>query len=253
MFYKTLDEFKNDNGYEINGTWYPRVTSIISIKAKPALLYYYAGHKSYKHAQDAMNRSAQEGTDVHKAVEAIMDGKRPAIPDHIAPAVAAYTEFAQTHTIHPLKIETQIVSNKHGYAGTIDVLAEVDGKLGVLDIKTSQSIYRDYGIQTAAYVEALREDASMPELTRWILRLDQYQLCMNGCGARQRTKGGNTKIKNANGRDYYRSRDCVHMWGPIVGDAEIKELDNLKHDTKAFLAAKQLWEWEHNDWLSQLV
>jgi len=253
MFYRSLKEFKKDNGYDIEDIWYPRVTSIVSIKNKPALYRYYGEHKSFAHATAAMNRSAEEGTLVHEVAEAIFRGESPTIPDSVRPVIEEFMSFNEQARIVPQQIETQVISKKHGYAGTLDVLAEVDGKLGVLDIKTSQAIYRDYGIQTAAYAEALREDKSIPELTRWILRLDQVQLCLNGCGARLRTKGGNVKVKNGKGRDYYKSRDCAHVWGPVAGEIELRELDNLEHDTKAFLAAKQLWEWEHQEWLSQLI
>ncbi|MFH1769574.1 MAG: hypothetical protein ABH833_02810 [Parcubacteria group bacterium] len=250
MFYKTLKEFKEDNGYEIEGIWYPRVTSIVSIKAKPALLHYYGGHKSYAHAEAAMNRSAEEGTLVHEVVEAIFNGDSPAVPEDIEPVISEFISFNNQRNIIAHQIEPQVISKKHNYAGTLDVIAEIDGKLGVLDIKTSQAIYRDYNIQTAAYVEALKEDESVPELTRWILRLDQSRPCLNGCGAKLREKGGNVKVLNSwNGK----ARTCSHSWGPVTGEAELKELDNLEHDTKAFLAAKQLWEWEHHEWLSQIT
>ena len=127
----------------------------------------------------------------------------------------------------------------------------MDGKLGVLDIKTSQAIYRDYGIQTAAYVTALHEQG-MPELTRWILRLDQARMCLNGCGAKLREKGGTNKVKTPYRNGFGTGRACSHVWGPSIGEVELKELLGLAHDTSAFLAAKTLWEWEHHDWLSQM-
>ena len=249
MNYFNLDEFKSDNGYEIDGTWYPRVTSIVSIKSKPALYRFYAGHKNFASAEAMKNKSAEEGTLIHGIAEAILAGKSPIVPDEISPLIDSFQNLLQTHEIIPHRIEQRIHSMKHGYAGTIDVLADVDGKLGVLDIKTSQAIYRDYGIQTAAYVEALHEEENMPSLTRWILRLDQARLCMNGCGARMREKGGTEKIRNGND---YRSKSCSHVWGAPVGDIELKELGGLEHDTKAFLAAKTLWEWEYHDLLRMI-
>ena len=69
----------------------------------------------------------------------------------------------------PELVERRIVNRDHRYAGTVDAIARIGGKLGVLDIKTSQSIYRDYNLQTSAYMDALKnefEDLS----TRWILK-----------------------------------------------------------------------------------
>ncbi len=249
-FYKNIEDFRLENGYEIDGTWYPRVTSIVNIKAKPALYRYYAGHESFETAESMKKKSAEEGTLVHETIEAILANQPVAIPPLIKPVVQAYKDFASTHEIIPHQIETRILSKKHGYAGTIDVLAEVDGKLGVLDIKTSYAIYRDYGIQTAAYVEALHEDKTIPPLTRWILRLDQHRLCLRGCGATLREKGGNSKSRNGSNRRAY---SCSHEWGEMVGDVELRELSGLDGDVKAFLAAKTLWEWEHEQWVRQIL
>jgi len=48
MEYRKLEDFKLGAGYIINDIWYPRVTSIINIKAKPALYRYYASLPSYE-------------------------------------------------------------------------------------------------------------------------------------------------------------------------------------------------------------
>ena len=247
MPYPDIEQFRADNGYDIEGVWYPRVTAIVGIKAKPALYRFYAGHKSFAAAEAMKEKSAEEGTLIHELAEGILAGHSPTIPDQWSPLIDAFKNFLQQHEIIPRSIEQKIVSKKHGYAGTIDVLADVDGKIGVLDIKTSQAIYRDYGIQTAAYVEALHEEPTMPPLARWILRLDQVRLCMNGCGGRMRDKGGVEKVRNA-----FPYRPCQHVWGAPVGDIELKELGNLEHDTQAFLASKTLWEWENAEVLAQI-
>lgn len=244
MIYRSLKAFKEANGYEHEGSWYPRVTSILSIKSKPALYAYYASMPSYKAADLATNRSAEEGSAVHAAVEAILKGQEPEVSPALEPSVAAFREFIGNNLIHPLKIEERIVSRQHKYAGTIDVLAEVNGVVGVLDIKTSQAIYRDYGMQTAAYVQALSEDKNMPPLASWILRLDQKQTCTR-CGATLRQKGGNTKIKFERG-------PCEHQWTPMKGEYELKQLTDYDMNIRAFLAAKSLWEWEHDEWLRQI-
>jgi len=244
-WYKNLNQFKSENGYEIEGKWYPRVTSILSIKAKPALYKFYGDHASFASAEAMKEKSAEEGTLVHETIEAILANQPIPTPPLIAPVISAFKSFTEQHDIIPHQIESKIISKKHGYAGTIDVLAELDGKLGVLDIKTSYAIWRDYGIQTAAYVEALHEDSNMPRLTRWILRLDQFRPCVNKCGATLREKGGTKKIRSRFG-------PCTHAWGDMIGDVELKELGDLSEDTTAFLAAKSLWEWEHQEWVRQI-
>lgn len=242
----TIEEFKTAEGYDVDGIWYPRVTSILSIKAKPALLRYYGNMPDFKTGQLIAARSADEGTAVHETVEAILRGEHIAVPAAIQPAVEAFIEFRRNNDLVPLKIEERIISHDHRYAGTIDVLAEVNGTVGVLDIKTSLSIYRDYGMQTAAYIQALQEDKDAPPpQTSWVLRLDQSQKCVK-CGASLRHKGGNAKVRGG----IYR---CFHEWSDIQGEYEFQEIPDFEHNLKAFLAAKQLWEWEYRDYLKELM
>lgn len=246
MEYDSLEDFRERAGYQIGESWYPRVTAIVNIKSKPALYRYYAGMPSFRAADNAKERSAAEGTLVHEAVEAILRGTEPEVPEEVRPSVEAFLEFARNNHITPLLIEERVTSPAHRYAGTVDVVAQVNGVVGVLDIKTSLAVYRDYGLQTAAYVAALQEDSHLPQpTTSWILRLDQCRACPN-CGATLRTKGGNFRVRG-------RGNGCTHSWGPMEGRFEFVTMPDHAEDFKAFLAAKQLWEWEHRDFLSKVT
>lgn len=252
-------DFKIQCGYEIDGVWYPRVTRIVDMKAKPALLKFYAD-VGFARAKEISAKSAEMGTAVHEAIEKILVGQRPGdIPVTILPSVRAFLEFLKTSGIkmkvNPEHVERRIHNVEHRYAGTIDAMAEIDGKFGVLDIKTSESVYRDYGIQTSAYMDALTREFHHLE-TRWILRIDQFQTCER-CGATMRDKGGREKIKTswrANGRPGL-VPNCpsgTHAWGLPKGVVELKELPGWQNDFKAFLGAKALWEWEHDEWLKKI-
>lgn len=262
MWYSNVENFKNANGYEIDGIWYPRVTAIVSIKAKPALYMYYAGLPDFKTGEAIKTKSAEEGTLLHETVEAILRKGRPApthrvvgapthtddvgvvIPDLVKPAVTAFMDFYNKNEVIAHKVEERVVSKKHHFAGTLDVLAELNGVLGVLDIKTSMAIYRDYSMQTSAYIEALKEDQTLPPLTRWILRLDQSRHCLK-CPATMRDKGGREKIRGEKAK-------CEHDWSEMKGEVELKELNTFDSDIKAFLACKALWEWENEYWLKKI-
>ncbi|OGY67207.1 MAG: hypothetical protein A3H63_00135 [Candidatus Harrisonbacteria bacterium RIFCSPLOWO2_02_FULL_45_10c] len=245
--FKNAEDFKEKCGYEIDSRWYPRVTQIIGIKAKPALYYYYGEAPSYKAAQEMTQKSAEEGTLVHEIVQKIMVGDAVEIPESIRPAVVAYQQFIETKNIQVDReyVEKRIWHPTQRYAGTIDGLALIDGKFGVLDIKTSQAVYRDYNLQTSAYMEALRPE--LPSLeTRWILRIDQIHTCL-ACGATMRPKGGRNKIRRG------RKTPCAeHSWSDLTGVVELKEFPFWKDDFEAFLGAKKLWEWEHGHWLKNI-
>lgn len=261
MWYKSAENFKEENGYSIEGEWYPRVTRIIQIKNKPALEYFFKEVGSYSSVQDIKNKSAAEGTITHEIVEKMLMGEMPEVPREFSAIAAAFEKFNLGGRIKssPELIEQKIWSVSEKYAGTADALAFIDGKFGVLDIKTSTGFYPDYNIQTAAYVAALREDEmkkriSLPREieTRWILRIDQRRICKN-CGASLRLKGGRHKIRIGNG--YSHSSLCsaeTHEWGFPEGIVEMKEFPKIDNDLKAFKAAKILWEWENSDWLSRI-
>ncbi len=251
MFYSNVNNFKEVAGYTIDGVWYPRVTKILEIKAKPALYFYYGEAESYKAAQDATKKSAEEGTLIHETVEKLFVGEKPDIPPSIAPAVHETIKFLENNDIQIDKenVERRIVHKDERYAGTIDTLALIDGKFGVLDIKTSQAIYRDYNLQTAAYMGQLTKEFKSLE-TRWILRIDQQKTCLV-CGAMLRTKGGKDKIKAKN---ISASKVCEageHEWSDLKGIVEMKEFPYWKNDYEAFLSAKKLWEWENEYMLKQ--
>ncbi len=248
--YTTAEDFKEASGYTIDGVWFPRVTKIVSIKAKPALLRFYAEAENFKAAQAITEKSAEEGTLIHETVEGILLGKHPEIPSSVAPAINAFLNFYETNSIQvtPELVERRVVSYDHRYAGTVDALALIGGKFGVLDIKTSQAIYRDYNLQTSAYMDALKSQFQNLQ-TRWILKIDQIQTC-NLCGAKKRTKGGREKIKTnwKNGN----SKNCEHEWSEMKGDIEIQEFPYWQTDFEAFLGAKKLWEWENEVWLKKV-
>ncbi len=247
----TPSEFKGTHGYEVReGVWYPRVTKIVEIKAKPALYRFYARMENFAAGERMKERSAQEGTAMHEAAENILLGKVEAFPLLIKPSVDAFFEFLAKTTIKvfPDFVERRLWSDEHRYAGTLDAVAEIGGKVGILDIKTSQDIYRDYCLQTAAYWNAVKSD--VPELeTRWILRIDQSQPCIH-CGALLRSKGGRPQVKTKPGNAFMRA--CKHEWGPMRGFVEIKEFPSPRGDFEAFLGAKRLWEWENEDILREI-
>lgn len=257
MYFTDAESFKSFNGYEIDGIWYPRVTKIVEIKSKPALYRYYAEALNYETAKESTQKSAQEGTQIHEAVEKILIGEQPVIEEAISPALDAFRQFLSEKNIQvdPNYVEKRLINYDHRYAGTMDALALIDGKLGVLDIKTSQAIYRDYNLQTSAYMEPLSREIKNLQ-TRWIMRIDQQKVCLK-CGATLRQKGGRDKIRlpsarglAPNGTRIY--ADCEHQWSELRGIVELKEFPYWREDFEAFLSAKKLWEWENLFWLREI-
>ena len=62
--------------------------------------------------------------------------------------------------VKPTLIESEIhlFSNVYIYAGTCDLVVEINGVRWLLDIKTSNSLHTSYELQLAAYAQAWNED-----------------------------------------------------------------------------------------------
>ena len=70
--------------------------------------------------------------------------------------------------------ERKVYCDKHKYAGTVDAVAKINGRVCVIDFKTSKKIYKPYHLQISAYAQAIRR---IDGLRQWplgiILRLDK--------------------------------------------------------------------------------
>lgn len=260
MYYRNGQDFKNANGHELNGRWYPRVTKILEVKSKPALQSFFKEVGSFASAESIKNKSAEEGLLLHSVIQAFLCGKTITVPDSIMAAISSFEQFNAHKKIrlHPEFVERPIWSSEHRYSGTVDALATIDGKFGVLDIKTSVAFYPEYNLQTSAYMQALQELGTKKDLrldgnvqTRWILRIDQKRKCKK-CDATLREKGGRKKIRNGiRGGNKICGKE-EHEWGETEGETELKEFPYYHNDFRAFSAAKILWEWENEYWLKQI-
>jgi len=60
--------------------------------------------------------------------------------------------------LEPLYVEHSLVSRKHRFAGTLDLLAEIDGENVIIDLKTSKEVWKEYELQLAAYTIMCEEN-----------------------------------------------------------------------------------------------
>jgi len=239
-----LEYLKAKNGYEIGGIWYPRVTSICSIIAKPGLEKWLANQGSFTAMQTKRRKIANFGTLVHTTIEQIIKGGSLKVDPAIRFSINAFLKWMEKHQVRVLDIEKRILSEEYYYSGTLDLLAEIDGKLGILDLKTSSNIWDDFFVQTAAYFQAYNEKSIKKAKTHWILRIDQYQECVL-CGAKRRKKGDVVSIKKG-------SKICNHKWSKFKGLCKFKKAEDHQTYFKTFLAAKKLWELHNRDWISRI-
>jgi hypothetical protein len=259
MSYKTIEEFKKDQGYFINGEWYPRVTKICEVKSKPALLKFYAEAENFETANRKKQTAANEGKIVHEIIESFISHRPIIVPEDYLGFKKAFEDFLKNYSFFSKHewIEKKVKHPLHRYAGTFDILAEVDGKFSLIDIKTSQSVYDDYRLQTAAYFYALSEEPWLLDNNgrkiilpreiekRYVLRINQKKICLK-CGAVVKLRKMGDKIVEKG------EPNCQHEFSEVIGEWELKEFDSHSEDFKGFLHCKGLWEWEHRDYLKKI-
>ncbi len=132
-----------------------------------------------KAGERLLRKASNIGTETHGLIEWTLRkelgeeaGPEPALTSGAAKqAFSAWQDWrAQVHLV-PRHIEQTVWSSKHGYAGTLDLLAEVDGVPGVIDWKTGKAVYPESHLQIVAYAAALTEMGHAEHLACYIVRL----------------------------------------------------------------------------------
>jgi hypothetical protein len=84
--------------------------------------------------------------------------------------VAALTWMSENN-VQWISSERKVYSLEHNVAGTLDALAVVNGKLSIVDWKTSNYLYLEFLLQTALYQHAYEEETGEKIEDRWVIRL----------------------------------------------------------------------------------
>jgi hypothetical protein len=79
-------------------------------------------------------------------------------------AVGAWERWKNSVNFKPLLCEQAVWSHEHKYAGTMDLLAEINGRPTLIDWKTGKKVYEEAKLQNAAYRVAMVEMGVLPNL-----------------------------------------------------------------------------------------
>jgi len=101
------------------------------------------------------------GSDVHSMIERFLLGKPCATIPHefeeSLPAFTAFVEWYKQNDVVPLIVEEKVYNHKHRWAGTCDFWGLLNGKLYVIDWKSSMYEHPWHRVQTAAYRSMMPE------------------------------------------------------------------------------------------------
>lgn len=120
--------------------------------------------KSRAH-QRMLSKAGDIGSQVHALIEWTLrarlceqPGPSPSITSDKAQwAFSCWQNWSKSVDLKPIAVEQVVYSEMHGYAGTMDLLALVNGQATVLDWKTGKAVYNEAHLQNAAYRYAIRE------------------------------------------------------------------------------------------------
>lgn len=128
--------------------------NIDSARTRDAADFVGAGKYQWTKVRD---ERAMVGTEIHEYIEADLrdawDLPQPWDPE-VLQMIEQWRKFRSEHEIVPQFIETTVWSHAHGYAGTFDWLGLLDGKLCIVDNKSSRSLWPEHEMQLAALARA---------------------------------------------------------------------------------------------------
>jgi len=190
--------------YFLDGKPLTGVTTILGVIAKPALIQWAANEciKYIKEKQPKVTKIGQEdyiiytknqlhdlleaakvshagkrdktadiGTQVHSWIEKYVKGKNPKRNKKIGHITDNFVKWSIENKVKFLKSEIRVYSEKYWYAGTFDLLFEMNGKKYIGDIKTTSGIYgREPFAQMAGYQICLEEHGNKDIEARMIIR-----------------------------------------------------------------------------------
>ncbi len=88
--------------------------------------------------------------------------------------ILGFLAWYKAHKVKFIEAERVVYSIEHGYVGTLDVVARVDGILTLIDYKTCNILYPSFVIQVAGYWKAMVEEG-MKIKKAVILQFDKNQ------------------------------------------------------------------------------
>lgn len=128
---KELNFVERTHTYTLNGFVIPSVSEVM----RPLSAAYYGDTN-----EEVMRRAAIRGTCVHQAIENYLDYGIEDIPQEYYGYFNGFKHWIDSHKPEPIKTECKIYHKIHRYAGTADLPCYVDGKLTLIDWKTTATI-----------------------------------------------------------------------------------------------------------------
>ena len=135
--------------------------------------------QEYEH-QKIARETADDGHQVHALIEWRLrrmlgqDVPRPKVSEVAAFREAGWEKWAKDVQLKPVLIETRVFNAPLRYCGTVDLAAEMEGQLCLLDWKRAKGVWESHHLQSIAYRMAL-ESMGWPQMPGYVLLMPEGQ------------------------------------------------------------------------------
>lgn len=147
------------------GKRYPSVTTVTGLHNKKEILE-WRDRVGHEEATKISTRAASRGTRIHTLCENYLQDKKVEPTVFLVELFNSITPYLdKIDNIHAL--ETALYSDHLEVAGKVDCIAEYNGKISIIDFKTSTypkeaDKIKNYFMQMAAYAVAFEERTNIP-------------------------------------------------------------------------------------------
>ncbi len=137
------------------------VTTVIgAVHPKSPFLVDWMVATGKEKAQEIKETAGEEGHVIHEAVERLRNGEKIRADELTSKGRKCIAAFVAWYKkVNPKILENEIrvdcdMRGEYEYAGTIDLVVEIDGERWVVDVKTSNNVWPEHFVQVSAYVKA---------------------------------------------------------------------------------------------------
>lgn len=118
-------------------------------------------------------RAVARALDEIKSLQNEEDKEKTPAYEQAVSAFSGFIDWITENHVEFISSEVVVYSHKYKYAGTLDIICRINGKLYVLDIKTSKDHWIEHSYQTISYKKAHEEMSGKRIYGNGTLRLDK--------------------------------------------------------------------------------
>lgn len=166
-----------ESPYEVNGHLVPRVTEVIGKMIEEPSIAVWANSLGFRHQnyKRTLEGFARIGSLTHHGIEAFLSGQPIPLETPQFPMDSFRLWWMEMEKLNARALSTEVSLVCDHYGGTYDLMMEANGKVWLVDFKTSNHVTYKYWLQLAAYARVLRmQGVRIDGLL--ILQLSKYEV-----------------------------------------------------------------------------